>query len=125
MINENTVHYFCEGYGGTSYSGNSLFFAKDNIIYCLDFDAFKLYKYYEYPAGTVIKFMHGNPRDTELGVYTSSDNTFRTFNITAEMLNNPDYSKKIVGEVSGLKDVVRMKYFYPNHVMGYGFGEED
>ena len=121
MIHENTVHHFCNGNGS---GRNCFFFAKDNVIYCLDFDSFHLYKFYEYPAGTVIKFIRTNPRETELGVYTS-DNTFRTFDITDAMLNNPNFEEKVIGEITGLKDVVCMKYVYANYTTDYNGAKAD
>ncbi len=124
MINENTVHLFTDGYGGTSYLANYLFIAKDNAIYCLDFDSFNLYKFYEYPAGTTIKFLNHNPQCTELGVYTS-DNTFRTLKVNAQTINSENYSEKVIGEITDLKDVIDMKYVYANHVTDFAFGKAD
>jgi hypothetical protein len=120
MINENTVYYFLEG----RKAANQMFFAKDNKLYCWDFDVHQIYLYYEFPAGVYARFLYPNPQETELGVY-SSDNVFRTFDITTAQLNNPDFSKKIIGEITGLTDVVAMKYFYPTMVIGYSIMKED
>jgi hypothetical protein len=101
-----------------------MFIAKENKIYCWDFDTHKIYLYYEFQNGVYARFFYPNPQETELGVY-SSDNVFRTFDITTTQLNNPDYSTKIIGTIEGLTDVIAMKYFYPTMVIGYSIMKED
>jgi hypothetical protein len=86
-----------------------LYFAKGNVVYCLDFETDRFYKYYEIPSGANIKLMELNIHDTELGIY-ADDNTFRTLKCSPKNLLNTDYQSKCIQVFENITDVVDLQY---------------
>ena len=102
---------------GKSQSSNEkmdyMYFAKGNVVYCLDFETSRLYEYYKLPEGVEVKLLELNYHDTELGVY-SSDNTFRTLKCASNQLYNTDYESKLIEEFPNITDVKQILYVRGN-----------
>jgi hypothetical protein len=111
LISKNTPHVFVNGKGQQSHGQTMdyLYFAKGNVVYCLDFETDRFYKYYEIPSGANIKLMELNIHDTELGIY-ADDNTFRTLKCSPKNLLNTDYQSKCIQVFENITDVVDLQY---------------
>ncbi|MBR6495767.1 MAG: hypothetical protein IKT28_01480, partial [Rikenellaceae bacterium] len=103
---------------GKSQSNNGLawmdymYFAKGNVVYCLDFETKNLYEYYKLPEGVNVKLLELNFHDTELAIY-ADDNTFRTIKCSPSNLNNFDYDSKLTTDVienmTGVKQIIYVR----------------
>ena len=90
-----------------------MYFAKGNIVYCLDFETNRLYEYYKLPEGVNVKLMELNFHDTELGIY-ADNNTFTTIKCAPQMLNNFDYASKHLQTFENITDVKQILYLRAN-----------
>ena len=91
-----------------------MYFAKNDVVYCVDFETNRLYEYYRIPTGANVKLLELNFHDTELGVY-SDDNTFRTLRCSADYLTNPDLNdKKLIKEFTNMSNVKQILYLRAN-----------
>lgn len=114
MISKNTPHVFVNGKGqgnyGTGQKMDVLYFAKGNIVYCMDFETESLYEYFKLPEGVNVKLMELNKHDTELGIY-ADDNTFRTLKCSPSNIINTDFASKEIQVWNNITNVVDLEYF--------------